>query len=258
MKKAILAASFGTSHADTEEKNIGAVEQALAARFPDRQVYRAYTSGMIMRAKRARGEQIDDLAAAFSRMQREGVQDVCVVATHVIPGEEYEKVLRAAKEAAPQFERLTVSRPLLDCMADIETVGRALAAHNPIGPQECLVLFGHGSEHYSNTVYPAMEHILKEQVCDRILVGTVEGYPSLDEVVAQITARGFVKARLVPLMLVAGDHAKNDMASDDPDSWCSKLQAAGVRTEPVIRGLGEYEEIRALYCAHAAAVMDGV
>ncbi|MEG2938602.1 MAG: sirohydrochlorin cobaltochelatase [Oscillospiraceae bacterium] len=256
MTKAIIVASFGTTHEDAEQKNIMAVERAIGQRFPNYHLCRAYTSTMIMRTMRSRGREIDDVGTALQKLCDSGYEQVYIVPTHVIPGEEYEKVCRAARAFEGRFKSLKISRPLLDLSEDIVTVGTALARHNPIEKNECLVLFGHGSGHYSNTVYSAMEHMLKESVCERVIVGTVDGYPTLEDVKNQIAAKGYSKAVLAPLMLVAGDHAKNDMASDKPASWRSQLAAMGVEVTPVIKGLGEYREAVELYCRHAAEIIE--
>ena len=250
MKKAILAVSFGTSYPDTLEKTIAATEQALAVAFPDWEVRRAFTSGMIIRKLRQRdGLRIDDVNQAMHRLEEEGFTHVAVQSTHVMHGEEYEKML-AQLEPYRLRMQVRVGMPLLHAESDYAAVADGLLPWLP-QPQadEALVLMGHGTPHFANAAYAQMEHVLQAQ-CERVLVATVEGYPTLDSVRQQLAKNPAIrKVILAPFMLVAGDHARNDMAGGEK-SWKAELEADGYAVRCVLQGLGECPAVRALFVEH--------
>lgn len=254
-EKAILVVSFGTTHAGTERKNIGAVERHIAAAFPTIPVARAYTSGIVRGILAKRGEEVPDVPSALRALARSGAREVAIQPTHLIPGEEYEKVCEAARAAAPEFERVRVGAPLLATTEDIRETARCLTRENPLGPDECLVLMGHGTVHFCNTVYAAMDYLCGDDGHPHVVVGTVEAYPDLDAVLRRVEAGGYRRAVLTPLMLVAGDHAVNDMAGPSPDSWKNRLGAAGLEVRVALKGLGEYEAVRSMYVRHLREVM---
>lgn len=253
-KKALLAVSFGTSHRDTLEKTIAAAERDLAAAFPERKLYRAFTSGMILRKlAREDGLQIDDVPSALARLAEEGYTDVLVQPTHIINGDEYDKLRALAAGQAGRFQRVAFGVPLLTEPEDYQACVSALLAELP--PEEegrAVVLMGHGTGHPANAAYALLEYVLHDWGRRDVLVGTVEGWPGLEEVLRRLAERPAVRrVELRPLMLVAGDHAKHDLAGDGEDSWKSRLEGAGYETSCVLRGLGEYPGIRALFVEHA-------
>ena len=252
--KALLAVSFGTSHRDTLEKNIAAIEAELAAAFPERTVRRAFTSGMILRRwKRERGVEIDDVPAALERLAGEGYADILIQPTHVMNGEEYHKLADQAEGFRSRFDKLTVGVPLLTAAEDYLDLGRALMEILPPKSEERAVLYmGHGSEHQANSAYALMEYAFRDLGRDDVIVGTVEGYPNFDAAIRRLKERPQVKeVELRPLMTVAGDHAKNDLAGEEEDSWKNVLEGMGYRTSCVLTGLGEYPQIRAMFVEHA-------
>lgn len=252
--KALLAVSFGTSYADTLEKNIAAIEADLAAAFPERTLRRAFTSGMILRRwKKERGVEIDDVPAALERLEREGYTDVLVQPTHVMNGEEYHKLADQAEEYRGRFDRLTVGVPLLTAAEDYLDLGKALMEILPPRSEDRAVIYmGHGSEHQANSAYALMEYAFHDLGRRDIIVGTVEGYPDFAAVLRRLKERPGVKeVELRPLMTVAGDHAKNDLAGDEDDSWKNVLEGLGYRVNCVLTGLGEYPQVRELFVAHA-------
>ena len=250
MKQAILAVSFGTSYPDTLEKTIAATEQALAAAFPDWEVRRAFTSGMIIRKLWQRdGLLIDNVDQAMRRLEADGFTHVAVQSTHVMHGDEYEKML-AQLEPYRLRMQVRVGMPLLHAESDYAAVADGLHKWLP-HPQadEALVLMGHGTSHFANSAYAQMEHMLQAK-CDRILVATVEGYPTLGSVRQQLAKNSAIrKVILAPFMLVAGDHARNDMAGDGK-SWKAELEADGYAVRCVLQGLGQCPAIRALFVEH--------
>lgn len=258
MKKAILAVSFGTTYPDTLQQTIAATEQALTAAYPGWEVRRAFTSGMIIQKLLKRdGLQIDNVAQAMDRLEAEGFTHVAVQSTHVMHGEEYEKMLSHLEPYRLRM-RLSVGMPLLHGEADYAAVADALLTWlPPLDADEALVLMGHGTSHFANSAYAQMEHMLQAR-CDRIYVATVEGYPTLDSVKRQLAKRPEIqKLMLSPFMLVAGDHAHNDMSGKE-NSWEADLKAAGYTVRSVFQGLGQCPQIRELFVAHCRQAVDAL
>ncbi len=254
-KQAILAVSFGTSHFDTLEKTIAAIEAELAAAFPERTLRRAFTSGMILRKLEREGTHIDDVPQALERLADEGYVDVAVQPTHILNGDEYDKLMAQAATFAGRFARLAFGKPLLTAEADYRALADALLSDLPAPSEDAAVLYmGHGTGHYANAAYTQLEYLLHDLGRRDIVIGTVEGYPGFDEALRRLKERHAVRrVELRPLMVVAGDHAKNDLAGDEPDSWKSMLEAEGYQVSCVLRGLGENPGVRALFAAHAEA-----
>ena len=252
-ERAVLAVSFGTSHRDTLEKNIAAIEAELAAAFPERTVRRAFTSGMILRKLAGEGTHIDNVPQALERLLAEGCIDVVVQPTHVMNGEEYHKLLAQAEPYRVRFARMSFGRPLLTAAEDYAALGRALMEALPAQRADTAVLYmGHGSEHQANSAYALMEYAFHDLGRKDVVIGTVEGYPGFGEALRRLKERPQVRrVELRPLMTVAGDHAKNDLAGDEEDSWRRRLEAEGYETACVLTGLGEYPAVRALFVEHA-------
>ena len=254
MKEAILVVSFGTTFPDTRDKNISAVLRRMAAVWPECPVYEAWTSSMIMRALQKRGEHVDNVPQALERMAADGVTDIKVLPTHLLYGDEYDKMRAQLDAGAAPFHSITVAAPLLACDDDIRAVLEAVTEGVETAPDEALVLMGHGTPHFCNTVYAAMDYHAKAAGLNHVFVGTVEAFPDLDTLIEAVRRSGCTRAVLTPLMLVAGDHANNDMASDEEGSWKTRFTAAGIPARAVIRGLGEYDKILDLYEAHLRAI----
>ena len=254
MKKAILAVSFGTTFQDTLQKTIVAIENDLAAAFPDRTLFRAFTSGMILRRLRERdGLEIDNVTQAMERLIREGYEDVVVQPTHVINGDEYDKLRELAAPYESRFARIAFGAPLLTCPQDYQETVAALADRLPRKtPGQAVVLMGHGTTHHANAVYPALEYVFRDAGRDDVAIGTVEGYPEFDEVCRRLQEMGEIRHVVcLPLMVVAGDHAKNDLAGEEEDSWASMLRQRGYAVSCILEGLGENPAIRKIFVRHA-------
>ena len=256
MKKAIVAVSFGTSYPDTMKKTIAAIEADLAAAFPDRELFRAFTSHMIIqKIARRDGMVIDTISQALQRLTAAGYEDVIIQPTHVINGEEWDKLKSQAAPYEGAFRRLAFGTPLLTAVEDYRAVVCALLEYLPEYEKgTAIVLMGHGSEHPATAVYATLEYMFHDQGRRDIRVGTVEGYPGFDELCRRLSEQGKVeKVFCYPLMVVAGDHARNDLAGDDPDSWRSRLEDSGYQVQCVLTGLGELPKIRAIFTRHALA-----
>lgn len=251
MKKALLVVSFGTSYHDTCEKNIVACERELAASCPDRDLFRAFTSGMIIRKLKQRdGIDIDTPLAALQKLADSGYQDVAIQSLHIINGDEYEKIVSEVQTLRPLFTRLTLGAPLLSGHDDYVQLMSALEQQMPVlKPNEKVVFMGHGASHHAFAAYACLDHMMTAQHFPA-RVGAVESYPEIDVLIASLQREGIRGVHLMPLMLVAGDHAINDMASDDDGSWKTLFNAAGIPATPWLRGLGENPQVRAMFVKH--------
>ncbi|MCC2254942.1 sirohydrochlorin cobaltochelatase [Ruminococcus sp. CLA-AA-H200] len=256
MKKGILVVSFGTSHLDTMEKTIAVMEKDIAAKFPECPVYRAFTSRMIIRKlKSVNGIEIDTVEEAMRRMAGDGIEDVIVQPTHIINGIENDRMMADLMENMSLFRRIRVGKPLLSSVDDYKKSIHAVMAETPLADGEMLVLMGHGTDHHANSAYPTLEYTFHALGYSQVLVGTVESFPELRNVMAKLAITGEKKVALMPFMFVAGDHAKNDMAGEE-DSWKSELEEEGYEVRVIMKGLGEFEGIRKILEEHieAAAV----
>lgn len=256
MKKGILAVSFGTSHLDTMEKTISVIEREIQQRFPECRVYRAFTSGMIIRKlKRVENMDIDTVNEALLRMASDGIEDVIIQPTHIINGIENDRMMEDLMENMSLFKRIRVGKPLLSSVEDYKKSIHAVMAQTELAEDEMLVLMGHGTDHHANSAYPTLEYTFHALGYDRVLVGTVESFPELKNVMAKLRIAEKKKVALMPFMLVAGDHAKNDMAGDE-DSWKSELEEEGYDVRVILKGLGEFEGIRRIFIEHIEETMD--
>ena len=249
-KRGILAVSFGTSYEESCRRTIGALEEDFAGVFPYMPVKRAFTSAIIMRIWKERGVEIPDTMRALAEMAEEGIEEVLIQPTHLLAGEEYEKLCAQAEGFRERFRRMEIGVPLLHEEEDLERVASFYASRFSREEGEALVLMGHGSRHENNAVYARLQDIWNRMGCKDVFLGTVEASPDLEEVIKQLRESGYRKVVLTPLMLVAGDHAHTDMAGDGPDSWKSRLEEQGFQVRCVVRGMGEYPEIRGLYIRH--------
>ena len=249
MKKAILVVSFGTSYKDTFKKNIAVVEDRIRKEYGEYEVRRAFTSGMIIKSLAEKGFYVDDVPLALKKLEKDGYDEVYIAPTHIIAGDEYEKAAALSEEYKDRFKVLKTGRPLIYSTDDMERIISVLMKEINIDKESALVFMGHGTEHYVNPVYGALDYMFKEKGYVNVFVGAVEAYPSLDNVIGLVKKAGYKKAVLTPFMLVAGDHANNDMAGDE-NSWKSAFTENGIKTDVIMKGLGEYAGIQELYIKH--------
>lgn len=248
--KALLVVSFGTSYAKTRQRTIGAIERTLAERFPDRDVRRAWTSTFIIKkVAKTEGLAVDTPEEALQKLADAGVRDVIVQPTHLSDGFENRRMLEIVSSFADRFERLAVGRPLLDTEEDRARVARIM--RGLCRDDQALLLMGHGSAKHPVPVYEQLQRCFDVIGADNVFVGTVEGSPAFEDAKARLDRSGYRKVILAPLMIVAGDHAVNDLAGEAPESWQKRLEADGCSTEAILAGLGEYEEIRDMFAEHA-------
>lgn len=253
-RSAILVVSFGTSYPSTRERTIDVIEQAIGDAYPQYAVYRAWTSKMIMAKLLKRdGIQIDNVTEAMTRMAADGITDVIIQPTHVINGIENDRMKEDALAFREQFHSISFGTPLLTSEADNESIIQAVCQEfSTLSQDEALVLMGHGTTHYANAIYAALDYTFKDKGFANIFLGTVEAYPSMESLLRQVKERNPRKVILAPFMIVAGDHARNDMSGEDPDSWRCQFENAGFPVECVLKGLGEYPAVRQMFIRHVA------
>ena len=263
-EKELLVVSFGTSFNDSRRETIGAIENALAEAFPDWSVRRAFTSQIIIDHVKSRdGEVIDNVTEALDRAVKNGVKTLLVQPTHLMDGFEYNDLANELAQYADAFEHIEIGAPLLTSDADFSAVADAITAvTEQYNDGETAICFmGHGTEAASNGVYEKLQFTMSAKSTAgayNYYIGTVEAEPSVEDVLAAVKAGSYKRVVLRPLMVVAGDHANNDMAGDDEDSWKSTFEAAGYEVECVLEGLGSVEAIQQLYIAHAQEAIDRV
>ena len=256
-KPVILVVSFGTSYNDSRHITIGAIEDAIREAYPDYDVRRAFTAQIIIDKLAERdGIVIDNFEQAMDKLVEEGVQKVIVQPTHLMAGYEYTDVLNSLQSNyADKFDAIVLGDPLLTSDEDYSEVVEAIcdATAEYDDGQTAICFMGHGTEADSNGDYAHLQQVLTDAGHTSYFVGTVEATPTFDDVVEAAQAAGFTKAVLRPLMVVAGDHANNDMAdTEDPDSFASKFIAAGFEVECVVEGLGQLVAIDDIYVRHVA------
>ncbi len=259
-KPVILVVSFGTSYNDSREVTIGAIEQAIQKANPDYEVRRAFTSQIIIdKLKDRDGIEIDNVEEAFARLKKDGVKDLIVQPTHVMSGYEYDDLMKVVNAEKGNFKSVKVGSPLLTSDADYDAVIAAITAVTAeYDDGKTLITFmGHGTEHEANATYGKLQDAFKTAGKTNYFVGTVEGTPTLEDVLAETKAGGYSKVVLLPLMIVAGDHANNDMAGDEEDSWKSAFEAEGFEVECVLKGLGQYAGVQQMIVDHCGQTIAG-
>ena len=277
----ILVVSFGTSFNDSRAEDIGGVEKALQAAYPDWSVRRAFTAQIIINHVQARDdEKIDNMDQALERAVDNGVKNLVVQPTHLMHGAEYDELTEAVENYKDKFESVKIAEPLLGEVGADETainedkaaVAEAITAEAvktagfdslDAAKEEgtAFVFMGHGTSHTAKISYSQMQTQMEQLGYDNVFIGTVEGEPedtACEAVIEKLKNAGYKKVILRPLMVVAGDHANNDMAGDDDDSWKSQFEASGVfdSIDTQIAGLGEIDAIQQLYVAHTQAAID--
>lgn len=257
----LLVVSFGTSFNDSRRLTIGAIESAMEKAFPDFSVRRGFTSQIIIdHVKERDGVAIDNVTEALERAVANGVKNLVVQPTHLMNGLEYQELQTTLAGYAESFDTLAVGDPILTTDEDFDAVIAAITADTKEldDGKTAIIYMGHGTTADSNTVYATMQDKLTEAGFKNYFIGTVEAKPSLDDVMAAVSKGKYEKVVLSPLMIVAGDHANNDMASDEEDSWKTTFTKAGYQVEVRLKGLGELEGIQNLLISHAKTAADSV
>ena len=256
----ILVVSFGTSYNNNRSLTIGAIEDDIRDSFSDYDVRRAFTSQMVINILKKRDDlAIDNVKEALERALDDGIKNVIIQPTHIMDGTEYHfKILDVVEDFKDKFENIAIANPLLISDEDFEDLIASITSKGDYDDETALVFMGHGSPAESNMVYTKLQSMLKEKGFDNYYIGTVEAKPDYDDVLAMVKEGDYKKVVLKPLMVVAGDHAQNDMAGDEEDSWKSMFAAEGYEVECVIEGLAQSKEIRDVYIKHIQKVIDGL
>ena len=279
----LLVVSFGTSFNDSRVKDIKGIEDALQAAYPDWSVRRAFTAQIIINHVQARdGEKIDNMQQAMDRAVANGVKNLVVQPTHLMHGAEYDEMMEMIDDYRDKFESVAVAEPLLGEVGadatvineDKEAVAKAVTAEAvatagydsveaAAKDGTAFVFMGHGTSHTAKVSYSQMQTVMQTLGYDNVFIGTVEGEPestSCENVIEAVKAAGYTKVVLRPLMVVAGDHANNDMAGADEDSWLSQFEASGAfdSVDCQIAGLGGVADVQQLYVAHTKAAIDSL
>ncbi|MEG0250442.1 MAG: cobalt-factor II C(20)-methyltransferase [Peptostreptococcus sp.] len=248
-KDALVVISFGTSHMDTRKKTIEACENTIRKKFPGMDFYRAWTSRMIIKKLKKRdNEEIMYPDELLEKLYLDGYKNIYIQSLHLICGEEYHKLLDIIEKYRNKFDRVILGRPLLSNLKDYDDIAEFIknVSKDDIKNKksnEATVWMGHGTEHNAHSSYAALDYRAKrEEVA--AYIATVEGHPSLEDIIYFLKRDKIEKIHLRPFLLVAGDHAKNDMASDDKDSWKSILEREGFDVELHLEGIGEFEYIQ--------------
>ncbi len=280
-EKELLVVSFGTSFNDSRVADIKSIEDALQEANPDWSVRRAFTAQIIINHIQARdGEKIDNMEQALERAVANGVKQLVVQPTHLMHGAEYDEMCAAIEKVRDQFESVEIAEPMLGEVgddatvinADKEAVAKAVvaAALEESGYETtaaakdagvAYVLMGHGTAHVAKVTYSQMATQMAKLGYENVFIGTVEGEPeetSCEAVIEAVKNAGYTTVVLRPLMVVAGDHANNDMAGADDDSWKTMFEAAGFTVNCQISGLGRIADVQALYVAHTKAAIDAI
>lgn len=261
-KMAILVVSFGTSYNDSREAAIGAVEKAIGAAFPEIELRRAFTSQIIIdKLKKRDGIAIDNMEEALQRAVSDGIETLIVQPTHMMAGFEYMDLASELDEYKDKFKKTVLAAPLLTEDEDFEAVIQAITKDTACydDGDTAICFMGHGTEAASNAVYSKMQDMILKAGYENYFIGTVEANPTIKNLVEVVKKAGkYKKVVLKPLMVVAGDHANNDMAGEDEDSWKSIFEAEGYKVTCIIEGLGQMPAIQAIYAAHTKAAADGI
>ena len=282
-EKELLVVSFGTSFNDSRVADIKSIEDALQEANPDWSVRRAFTAQIIINHIQARdGEKIDNMEQALERAVANGVKNLVVQPTHLMHGAEYDEMMEMVDSYRDKFESVAIAEPLLGEVgsdatvinADKEAVAKAITAEAvktagfdsldaAAEDGTAFVFMGHGTSHTAKVSYTQMQSQMNALGYKNVFIGTVEGEPeetACENVIEAVKAAGYTKVVLRPLMVVAGDHANNDMAGDDEDSWKSQFEASGEfdSVDCQIAGLGEVADIQQLYVAHTKAAVDSL
>lgn len=251
-EKAILVVSFGTSHKDTREKTIEVLENEIKGQMPDYELYRAFTSKIIIKViEKQEGFHINNVTEAMEAMKADGVKEVIVQPTHIINGVENDAMIRDVLKYEEDFESILFGQPLLNKTKDYLKVVEAITEILPKPDKEqAVVLMGHGTSHYTNSCYAALDFMFKHYHYDNVYVAAVEAFPHIEDIIPKMRKHNYKKVLLLPLMVVAGEHAKNDMIGEEEDSWLNQLKREGYEVDYLLKGLGEYEKIRHIYYEH--------
>lgn len=257
----ILVISFGTSFNDNRRLTIGAIEEEIDNQFSDYEIRRGFTADIIIRHVQKRDNiLIDNVETALQRACDNQVKNLVIQPTHLMNGYEYQELIDQVTQYADAFEHIAFGEPLLTSDEDFKKVEQAIVnwTSEYDDGETAICFMGHGTEADSNAVYEKMQNLLIADGYENYFIGTVEAEPSLETVLEAVQSGNYKRVVLEPLMVVSGDHANNDMAGDEEDSWKSVFENAGYEVICLLRGLGENEEIRQIYVEHTQTAVNSI
>ena len=258
MKQAFITISFGSTFSETRIHDIGGIENALQQAFPNYDHYSTYTSGIVRKRLAEQNIIIDDPETLLNKLLQQGYQQIIIQPTHLLLGEEFQqKILSLQEKYAAKFNKFIISRPLLSSEADYQMIAAAITTQFPqLKENEGIVLMGHGSprknnDSFGHTYLKLQQTFAKMQL--PVLIATVEDEdtPNFPMLLEALSKSSYTTVHMFPFMVVAGDHANNDMYGDDPDSWKVQIQAQGIATKGYLYGLGRNKAIQSIYINHA-------
>ena len=258
--KAILVVSFGTSYEASRKVTIEKIEQDIRNAFQDHRIYHAWTSKFIISILKKRDNYtVPTVKEALEQMITDGIREVVVQPTHILDGIENNIMKEEVLSYKESFDKIAFGTPLLaDSKDESQAINAVTTEFSDLKETEALVFMGHGTTHQVNTVYAGLDQKFKESAHANIFIGTVEADPAIHDLVKEVTSFQPSKIYVTPFMIVAGNHAYNDMAGDSPDSWVCQFENAGFEVCPIIKGLGEYPGIRRMYVEHAQKAIDSM
>lgn len=270
MKKAILVVSFGTTHLDTRQLTLDKIENKIIHEFKSYVIRRAFTSHIIIKVLKNRdGIDVDTPEEALDKLTCEGFEEVIVQPLHLIAGAEYDYITKVCEGYKKNFKNITLGRPILFYKGVVENLPDDYdilieSIKNIIPSYGITILMGHGSAHYSNASYSCLQLVLRDKGFDNVFIANVEGYPKLSDVLVWINKQNECskydnlkkEVNLIPLMVVAGEHAKNDMAGSTGTSWKNVLEKEGYKVNLYMHGLGEIKEFQDIYVKHIYDVIE--
>lgn len=246
MKKGIIVASFGTTYENTRKLCIESIENLIKERYKDYLVLRAFTSPTVIRILKKRDNiHIFNPEEAIEEMKAQGIEEIYIQPLHIIPGHEYEKLSKY---------NLKLGLPLLSLQEGYMKIVEEIGV-NEIGDNEALIFMGHGSSHEADEAYETLEKAYHNKGLSNVFIATVDGSKTIEDIVKKLKGKNIKKVKLKPFMLVAGDHAINDMASEEEDSWKSILTKEGFQVELCLKGLGEYKIIQEIFLEHLEQII---
>lgn len=254
MKNGILVVSFGTTYKEARKLSLDQIENTISSIYNNFSVYKAYTSKIVQKCiHENEGIFIPDVSQALQKILDDDIDNIYIQPTHIIPGEEYNKILAAAGKYKDKFNIIKTAMPLLSSDKDFELTASILNQYyrfDSMDNYSAIILMGHGSGHSANKCYSQFQHTLNQKGFSNIFVSTVEGFPDFDNTLNILKEYSYKNITLIPFMVTAGDHAHNDMAGNKEDSWKNRLYKLGYSVIVITQGLGGIPEIRNLYLSH--------
>lgn len=253
-KKAILVVSYGTSHKEAREKSIDAIEKRIKEEFQGYKIYRAFTGKRVVKKMEQTGTRVMILAEALEKLKNDGIQELIVQPTYVTNGTENDNMIGKIKAVSGEFQRIAIGKPLLNDEGDSKKLAEVIANQCVVEENEVLLLMGHGTSAFGNLMYHKLNEVFQNMGYKNILIAAMKGEPSFQEAQRQLEHLKVKKVILKPLMIVAGEHVKKDMAGKE-NSWKSELEKKGYQVQCQMRGLGEFVEVQEQFIKHINEVL---